>query len=248
MIDLTGKTALVTGASRGLGRAEAQCLAQAGAHVLVHYKSGAADAEAAAAEIRQMGGSAQIIAADLAEPDGPRALAAQVRAIVGDRLDVLVCNAGVAKEVTLEDTTVQDFDQLYAVNLRAPFFLVQQLLPVLGTGSSVILTSSLAARATLDMLAAYAATKGGIEALVRHLAIALGTRGIRVNAIAPGAIDTDMANFAKTEAGRTYAFNMQALKRIGKPEDIGPVVAFLASDAARWITGEILQIDGGSKL
>lgn len=248
MIDLTGKTALVTGASRGIGRAIALTLAQAGARVIVHYRVGVQNANSVVAEIRSAGRLAESVAADLAAPDGARALALAVRAIVGDQLDVLVSNAGVSKEVSLEETSVEDFDRLYAVNLRAPFFLVQQLLPVLGSGSSVILTSSLAAHAHLEMLSAYAATKGGIETLVRHLAVTLGVRGIRVNAIVPGAIDTDMASFAKTEAGRTYALHMQALKRIAKPDDVAPVVAFLASDLARWVTGEMLRVDGGSKL
>ena len=238
MTTLSGKTALVTGASRGIGRASALALAKAGAQVLVHYGSGAKEAEAVVAEIRKAGGRADAIAADLAAPDGPHKLARQVRAIVGDRLDILVANAGISRAATIEDTTVEDFDNLFAVNVRAPFFLVQQLLPILHEGSSVILLSSLGARAAVGTLSAYAATKGAVDTLVKHFASALGARGIRVNAVAPGVVETDMSNFTKTEAGRDFTLGMQALKRLAQPDDIGGVVAFLASDDARWITGD----------
>src|SRR5258708_2894871 len=121
---------------------------------------------------------------------------------------------------------------------RAPFFLVQQLLPILGSGSSVVLLSSLAAHASVGTLFAYAATKGAIDTLVKHFASALGGRGIRVNAVAPGAVATDMSNFTKTDAGREVVLGMHALKRVAQPEDSAAVVAFLASDDARWITGD----------
>jgi len=248
MKQLAGKTALVTGASRGIGRASALALTRMGAQVLVHYSSGVKEAEAVVAEIRQAGGRADAVAADLAAPDGAHQLAKQVRAVVGDRLDILVANAGISKSATLEDTTVEDFDRLFAVNVRAPFFLVQQLLPILGNGSSVVLLSSLAAHASVGTLAAYAATKGAIDTLVKHFAAALGSRGIRVNAVAPGVVDTDMSSFVKTEAGRTSAVSMQALQRVARAEDIGPVIAFLASDEARWVTGDTIRVDGGSKL
>ena len=124
----------------------------------------------------------------------------------------------------------------------------QQLLPALCKGSTIIFTSSLAAHASVGTLSAYAATKGALDTLVRHFASALGSRGIRVNAVAPGVVDTDMSSFAKTEAGREVMLGMQALKRVAQPNDIAPVVAFLASDEARWITGDTIHVDGGSKL
>ena len=248
MLNLSGKTALVTGASRGIGRASALALAKAGAQVLVHYGTGEKAAAAVVAEIRQAGGRAEKVAADLRAPDGPHALATRVRAIVGDRLDILVANAGISKAATLEETTVEDFNDLFAVNVRAPYFLVQQLLPTLCKNSSIVLLSSLAAHATVGTLSAYAATKGAIDTLVKHFASALGDRGIRVNAVAPGVVDTDMSNFARSDAGRDFTLGIQALKRIAQPDDIAAAVVFLASDEARWITGDTLRVDGGSKL
>jgi len=248
MSPCNGKTALVTGASRGIGRAAALALAKNGAQVLVHYVRGAEEARSVVEEIRASGGRAEAICADLAKPEGPRELAAKVRAIVGERLDILVANAGVSKAATLEETTVEDFDGLFAVNVRAPYFLVQQLLPILKEGSSIVFTSSLAAHAALGNISAYAATKGAIDTLVKHFAFILGPKGVRVNAVAPGVVDTDMSSFAKTDAGRDLTLGMQALKRIAQPDDIGGAIAFLASDAARWITGDTLRVDGGAKL
>lgn len=248
MSNLSGKTALVTGASRGIGRAAALALAKAGAQVLVHYSSAQKEADAVVEEIRQSGGRAEKVGADLSTPTGPHQLAKQVRSIIGDRLDILVANAGISKAVSIEEISVEDFDQLFAVNVRAPYFLVQQLLPTMCSGSNIIFTSSLVARAAVGNLSAYAATKGAVDTLVKHLAASLGPRDIRVNAVAPGVVETDMSNFTKTEEGRNVALGMQALKRLAQPDDIAGAVAFLASDEARWITGDILQVDGGSKL
>src|ERR1700727_2417497 len=204
MANLSGKTALVTGASRGIGRASALALAQAGAQVLVHYGRGKDEAEAVVGEIRNSGGRAEAISSDLGAPDGPHELAKQVRSIVGDRLDIMVANAGVSKAASIEETTVEDFDQLFAVNVRAPYFLVQQLLPIMCKGSSIIFTSSLVARAVAGTLSAYAATKGAVDTLVKHFAAALSERGIRVNAVAPGVVDTDMSKFARSDTGREF--------------------------------------------
>ncbi len=255
MTTLQNKTALVTGASRGIGRATAVALAEAGAHVLVHYGRSAQEAESVVAAIRAKGGRADAISADLGAPNGGALLAEQVRSIVGDRLDVLVCNAGISKSALVADYTVADFDNLFATNVRGPFFLVQQLLPVLGEGSNIVVISSVGARTVVGKpglenpsILAYASTKGAVETLVRNWAAILGPRGIRVNAVAPGVIDTDMSNFTKTEAGREVALGMQALKRLGKPEDVADVVAFVVSDGARWITGASIPVDGGTKL
>src|SRR6201988_545993 len=255
MASLQGKIALVTGASRGIGRATAYALSNAGAHVLVHYGRSAQDAESLVAGIRSKGGRAETLEADLATPDGATLLAEEVRAIVGERLDILVSNAGISKAARFKDHTVADFDNLFATNVRSPFFLVQQLLPLLGEGSNIIVVSSLGAHAVVGKpglapptILAYASTKGALETLVKNWAAILGPQGIRVNAVAPGVIDTDMSNFTKTEAGREAALGMQALKRLGQPEDVADGVAFMASDAARGITGASIPVDGGSKL
>jgi 3-oxoacyl-[acyl-carrier protein] reductase len=256
MYSLDGKTALVTGASRGIGRATALALAAEGARVLVHFGRSQHDAETLVAAIRMNGGTAEAIGADLADPESAATLASKVRALVSDKLDILVANAGISKAGRMEDHSIQDFDNLFATNVRAPFFLLQQLLPALGEGSSVVVTTSLAARVSpgapgqpgAPSLPAYAATKGALETLVKHWAANLGPKGIRVNAIAPGVIETDMSNFTKTEAGRNLTLGFQSLKRIGKPEDIADVIVFLASDRSRWITGASIPVDGGSKL
>ena len=255
MTTLENKTALVTGASRGIGRATALALADAGAHVLVHYGRSRQEAEFLVVEIRRKGGNADTVSSDLGTPEGAELLAKQVRHIVGSRLDVLVLNAGISKSARIADHTLEDFDNLFATNIRGPFFLVQQLLPILGEGSSIVAISSAVARTVVGKpgidnpsILAYASTKAALETLVRNWAAILGPGGIRVNAVAPGVIDTDMSNFTKTEAGREAALGMQALKRLGKPEDVADVVAFIASDAARWITGASIPVDGGSKL
>lgn len=248
MTSLANQAALVTGASRGMGRATALALAAAGARVIVHYGRNAGEAKAVVDQIRAAGGRADAVAADLAASDGAHRLAAQVRDLVGGRLDILVSNAGISKAVAIEELTVEDFNDLFAVNLRAPYFLVQQLLPILGVGSNIVFLSSLGARAAVGALSAYASTKGAIDTLVKYFAAALGPRGIRVNAVAPGVIDTDMSNFTKTEDGRAAVVGMQALKRIGGPGDVASVIAFLVSDEARWITGDTIAVDGGSRL
>src|SRR5258708_27060319 len=209
MAALPNKTALVTGASRGIGRATAAALARAGAHVLVHYGRSAQEAQSLVAEIQTKGGRADAISADLGTPDGAALLAKQVRSIVGDRLDVLVLNAGISKAARIADYTLEDFDNLFATNVRGPFFLVQQLLPVLGEGSNIIVISSAVAHTVVGKpgvenpsILAYASTKGAIETLFKHWAAILGPCGIRVNAVTTGIIDRDMSNFTKTEAGR----------------------------------------------
>ena len=209
MAALQDKTALVTGASRGIGRATASALAESRGACSGSLRPFRAGCGILVAGIRAKGGRADAIKADLGTPDGATLLAKEVRSIVGERLDVLVSNAGISKAATIKDHTVEDFDNLFATNVRSPFFLVQQLLPVLGEGSNIIVISSIGAHAVVGKpdldnpsILAYASTKGALETLVKNWAAILGPRGIRVNAVAPGVIDTDMSNFTKSEAGR----------------------------------------------
>ena len=174
MSSLANKIALVTGASRGMGRATALALADAGARVIVHYGRNADEAKAVVDQIRAMGVRADAVAADLAAPDGAHKLAEQVRNLAGGRLDILVSNAGISKAAPIEEMTVKDFDSLFAVNVRAPYFLVQQLLPMLGEGGNIVFLSSLGARTAVGTLSAYASTKGAINTLVKYFAARSG--------------------------------------------------------------------------
>jgi 3-oxoacyl-[acyl-carrier protein] reductase len=173
MTNLDTKIALVTGASRGIGRATAVALANGGARVIIHYGRSASEAQSLRKQIDAAGGDADIVSADLAAPDGPANLAKQVRGIAGEKLDILVANAGIGKAAPIEEHTIEDFDNLFATNVRAPFFLVQQLLPLLTENSSVVLVSSLAARVAPGSspgaisLPAYASTKGALDTLVK---------------------------------------------------------------------------------
>jgi 3-oxoacyl-[acyl-carrier protein] reductase len=180
---LQGKKALVTGATRGIGRATALALAGAGASIVIHYGKSAQEAESLVFEIKTNGGRADAISADLRIPDGPALLAKQLRSIIGERLDVLVLNAGISKAARIADYTVEDFDSLFATNVRSPFFLVQQLLPILAEGSNIIVISSIASHAVpgkpsfeSPSILAYASTKGALETLVKNWAVILGPR------------------------------------------------------------------------
>jgi 3-oxoacyl-[acyl-carrier protein] reductase len=234
MTTLSGKTALVTGASRGIGRASALVLVKAGAQVLVHYGRGSKEAEAVVADIRKAGGRADAVAADLAAPDGPHRLAKQVRAIIGDRLDILVANAGISKAATIDDYTVEDFDNLFAV---LSYMREQHRAAVLARG---------------PCRCRHAVGLRRNEGRHRHTGETLrfrarGPRRSRQCRRARPCPDR-YVKFTKTDADRNYTLGMQALKRLAQPDDIGGVVTFLASDEARWITGDTIHVDGGSKL
>lgn len=244
------KTALVTGASRGIGAATAKMLAADGYHVLIHYGSGRDKAEAVAAAIRDAGGSAETVGADLAKPAALRMLAEEAVRLAGGTLDTVVLNAGIMPgNSNLGACSPETFDAIYAVNLRAPFFLLQHLSPALAEGASVVLLSSVTARRAVGAVAAYAAMKAALESLVARAAVELGPRGIRVNAVAPGATASEtVAPWIETEAGRAATLGTQALQRINQPEDVAEVIAFLCSDKARIVTGAVIAADGGTLL
>jgi 3-oxoacyl-[acyl-carrier protein] reductase len=247
---LANKTALVTGASRGIGRAIAGRLAADGAHVFVHYNRSSDEADRLVAEIEQAGGSAEAVAANLEDVDSVDGLITDVKLKLGTRkLDILVNNAGIYASHALGDNDASALDRLLAVNVRAPYQLTSGLVDHLSSEARVLFTSSVAAKNALPGLGAYALTKGAIDTLTRYLAAELGERGIRVNAIAPGAIDTDMASdFLGTDESREMVRSTQALKRIGQTEDIARVAGFLAGPDSGWVTGQVIDASGGYRL
>ncbi len=247
---LNNKTALVTGASRGIGRAIAKRLAADGAHVFVHYNQSLRSAEDLVAEIEQAGGSAEAVSANLEEVESTDRLITDVKERLGNRkLDVLVNNAGILDHAPLGQKDVSGLERLLAVNVRAPYQVTSGLVGSLADDARVLFTSSIVARNFFPGATAYALTKGAIDTLTRYLAAELGERGIRVNAIAPGAIDTDMAvGFIGTDEGKEQVKSMQALKRVGQVDDIAGVAGFLAGPDSGWVTGQVITASGGAKL
>jgi 3-oxoacyl-[acyl-carrier protein] reductase len=244
-LPLQNKVALVTGASRGIGAAIAKRLAADGAEIIVHYGNSQAQAQAVVASIVGAGGKAIAVQADLSKADGPRALAA---AIKHGRIDILVNNAGVAPFADLASMTEESFDMLSNVNMRSVFFVTQQMLPKLVDGGRVINLSSAVARVAFPGIPAYSATKGFVDVLTLQLAAALGPRNITVNAVAPGAIDTEMSAWIHQPGGTDTLKAIQALPGVGKPEHIAGMVAFLAGPDGAWTTGRTLDVSGGTKL
>nr|WP_315847186.1 SDR family oxidoreductase [uncultured Achromobacter sp.] len=250
---LTGKTALVTGASRGIGRAIAFALGRRGAHVAVHYNAASDAADEVADLIRAAGGQAWTLRADLSAPEAPSDLARDLRRTLLERngdggLDILVNNAGVGLRALLADVTPQDFDRVLQVNLKSPFFLIQHCLPFLRDNGRIINISSMGTRAAYPEMSVYAPAKAGLEALSLLLAAELGARGITVNAVLPGATRTDLNARARDPEISQVIAKTIALGRVGLPEDIADIVAFLASHEGRWITGQSIDATGGQRL
>jgi 3-oxoacyl-[acyl-carrier protein] reductase len=244
MKPLTNKIAVVTGASRGIGRAIALRLAQDGAEVIAHYGSSKDAALELVKEIEAAGGKARAIGADLNDPKGAELLAAQVPG----KIDILVNNAGVAEFASFAETTQEQFDKQFNVNVRSLFFVTQKLEPKINNGGRVINISSVVARVSFAGIPAYSATKGAVNTLTVHLAALLGEREITVNSISPGAIETDMSAWLRNEEGAATAKQMQAIPRVGRAQDIGDAVAAIAGPDGRWITGQVIEVSGGAKL
>ena len=240
---LDGRTAIVTGASRGIGAAIARALDRAGARVTLVAR----DREALGAVAADLHNGPVVLPVDLADPDAPARLVAEARDRVG-AIDVLVNNAALAARAPTDELDAELIDRLYAVNVRAPLLLIAALVPSMverGRGAIINISSGSAVVGT-PRRAAYAATKGAIDAATRSLAIELGPHGIRVNSVAPGVVDTEM--WARNKAIPGVIEEIEALtplRRWATPEDIADVVAFLASDGARFVTGETVCVDGG---
>ncbi|HUT73786.1 MAG TPA: SDR family oxidoreductase [Armatimonadota bacterium] len=248
------KVALVTGASGGIGRAIASRLARDGVLVVVHYGRNQKAAAAAVREIEKNGGRAFPVRADFRSMKGVGALfeamAQRLQDALGVRdFDILINNAGISLGGTIEQTSEAEFAQLVAVNMKAPFFIIQQALPRLRDGGRIINISSGTSRIAMPEEVAYAMTKRALDSLTTGLAKQLAPRGITVNTVAPGITDTDFqADWLRDPKARKFAASVAALGRLGLPEDIADAVAFLASSDARWITGTFIDVTGGSLL
>ncbi|PYI52485.1 SDR family oxidoreductase [Paenibacillus flagellatus] len=251
---LEGKIALVTGGSRGIGKGIALRLAEEGASVAVHYGSARSAAEDVVRAIEDRGGRAFAVGADLKSVDGVdrlvRTFEEELTRRTGDnRFDILVNNAGIGTSKTFEETTEESFDELLAVNVKAPFFLVRQALPLLRDEGRIVNISSGVTRIAYPHLMAYNVTKGALNTFTLHLAKLLGPRGITVNAVLPGIVDTDVnASWLHTPEGTRHASDMSVFGRVGQPADIADVVAFLASPDGRWVTAQMVDATGGSHL
>jgi len=248
MFDLTGKKALVTGGSRGIGRGICLALAKQGADVAVNYRSNQVEAEAVVSEIKAMGREAFAVQADVSSAESVAKMFVEIKDRWG-KLDVLVNNAGIVKFANFEEVTEEDWDQILAVNLKGQFLCAKEAVKLMGRGGKIINIASIASGGVgigFRQIAHYTASKGGVVALTENLALELGPKGINVNAIAPGVIETDMTkDLMADEKSKAGLLARIPKGRFGKPEDIGAAAAFLASDEADYITGTVLYVDGG---
>ncbi|MEM7514873.1 MAG: SDR family oxidoreductase [Bacteroidota bacterium] len=251
-MNTTGKIALVTGGSRGLGKDMAMSLAHKGHHVVLTYNSRDDLAKEVVSEIQTMGLKAAALQLNVADPstfDGfLTELGTTLKSEFGsDHFDFLINNAGIGVHAGFSETTEEQFDLLMNIHFKSPFFLTQKSLPMMREGGSVVNVSSGLARFSLPGYSAYGAMKGGIETLTKYQARELGEKGIRVNVVAPGAIETDFGGGAVRDNAdlNAYVSSVTALGRAGLPNDIGPVVAYLCSEEAKWITGQRLEASGG---
>src|SRR4051794_8349013 len=245
---LEGRTALVTGASRGIGRGIAERLGRDGARVAVHYGRNETAAKETVAAIEAAGGSAFAIGVELGRPGDAEALWEEFDRHA-EGLDILVNNAGIGNTRPIEEIEEAEYDRVFAVNVKAPFFIVKHGMARLRDGGRVInISSGLARTAVMPDNMAYAMTKGALDVLSRDLSKVLGARRITVNSVAPGIIDTDNTyeRLHGTEGGWDRAAAISALGGVGETADVADVVAFLASDASRWVTGSWVDATGGS--
>lgn len=251
---MTNKLALITGGSRGLGRASALSLAKRGFDLVITYHTQRNDAEAVVSQIQALGRKAVALRLDAGKTETFAGFVAELKGAINQlghsNIHHLVNNAGHGAYATFAETTEAQFDSLVNVHLKGPFFLTQQLLPLIADGGSILNVSSGLARFSLAGYAAYASMKGAIEVLTRYQALELGQRKIRVNTLAPGAIETDFGGGAVRDNPQLNAMiaSQTALGRVGKPEDIGDAVALLLSDESGWLNGQRIEAAGGIHL
>ena len=249
---LKGKTALVTGSSRGIGRATAIRLGRDGALVAVHYATNADAAKQTLVAIEAEGGQAFLVQAELGVPGDVDTLYDRLVEGLRERtgkaeLNILVNNAGVMGGVSPDELTPDQFDRLIAINAKAPLFLTQRVLAIMPDGGRIINIGTGLLRYANPDETAYSMSKGALDQLSLHYARLLGPRRITINTVAPGVTNNGSPIFDNQQA-REFMANMNAFKRIAEPEDVGDVVAFLASDDARWITGSFVDASGGTLL
>lgn len=249
---MNNKITLITGGSRGLGRNAALALARQGSGILLTYRSQETEAAEVVAEIEKLGAQAAALRLDVGESASFEAFATRVRQVLQQKwqrqnFDFLVSNAGIGVHAPVTETSEAQFDQLVNVHLKGPFFLTQKLLPLMADGGRILNVSSGLTRFTHPGYGAYAAMKGAIEVLSKYMAKELGARGIAVNTIAPGAIETDFGGGTVRDNAQLNQFlaSQTALGRVGVPDDIGPAIAVLLSDGARWINGQRIEASGG---
>ncbi|RKN75988.1 SDR family oxidoreductase [Paenibacillus ginsengarvi] len=243
-MSLNGKVAIVTGASRGIGRQAALQLAMAGAKVVVNYSSNREKAEEVVRTIEQTGGQAAAIGADVSRVSEVEALFSKTLERFG-RLDILVNNAGIMECRAIADVTEDIFDRQFAVNVKGTFFACQQAMKHMAEGGTIINFSTSVSGAMLPTYSVYAATKGAIEQLTRQLAKEFGPKGIVINCIAPGQVSTELFLNGKSEELIDSYRRMNAFGRLGEPDDIANAIELLVSDKARWITGQTIRVNGG---
>ena len=248
MFSLAGKKALVTGGSRGIGRGIVLALAEQGADVVINYTSSKDKAETVAHEVEAKGRKALIIQADVSKRSEVVSMFEQIKQEWG-AVDILVNNAGVLRGGEFSEFSEEMLDEVLGVNLKGQFFCAQEAVKMMRNGGRIINIASISSGGTgvgFAQIEAYTASKGGVIGLTENLALDLGPKGINVNAIAPGAIDTDMSRGTSDDKEMGEAVLRRIPKgRVGKPEDIGAAAAFLASDEADYITGVTLYVDGG---
>jgi 3-oxoacyl-[acyl-carrier protein] reductase len=243
-MSLEGKVAIITGASRGIGRAIAEHLARLGATVVVNYSASRANADEVVETIIQSGGKAFAIQADVGKVSDVAKLFAETIAAFG-KVDILINNAGIMENKLIAEVTEEDFDKHFSINVKGTYFACQQAMKYMENGGRIINFSTSVVGTMLPAYSVYAATKGAVEQITRQLAKEFGSKNITINAIAPGPVKTELFLTGKTEQQIDALSKMNALNRLGEPEDIADVIELLVSDKFRWVTGQTLRANGG---